>query len=67
MGYLKVSIESTSFGVTKLTNKDSDKFRKQVAYGRPSVAASNSLAEGKNLLRTLDKHGSVKVKTKNIK
>ena len=59
-----MSIESTAFGVTKLTKKDSDKFRKQITYGRPSKAASVSLKNGKALLKTLDKHGSVKVKTK---
>lgn len=59
-----MSIESTAFGVTKLTKKDSEKFRNQVTYGRPSKAASASLRNGKALLKVLDKHGSVKVQTR---
>ena len=59
-----MSIYSTAFGVTKLTKQDSDKFRRQVSYGRPSKAAVIALKEGRRLLMALDKHGSVTVKIK---
>lgn len=59
-----MSIESTAFGVTKLTNKDSTQFRRQVTQGRSSKAAEASLKEGRRLLKAIKKHGHVKVKTK---
>lgn len=59
-----MSIHSTAFGVTRLTKQDSEKFRRQVSYGRPSKAAMTALKEGRKLLETLDKHGVVTVKLK---
>jgi hypothetical protein len=59
-----MAIHSTAFGVTKLTKQDSEKFRKQVAYGRPSKAASETLKQGQVLLRAMERRGSVTVKTK---
>ena len=66
-GDKQMSIHSTAFGVTKLTDKDSVKFRSQVAHGRISKAAVKSLKQGRALLKTLDKHGRVKVKAKKSK
>jgi hypothetical protein len=59
-----MAIHSTAFGVTRLTHKESTKFRRQVAYGRPSKAAVATLKQGQTLLRALEKNGSVSVKTK---
>lgn len=57
-----MSVHSTFFGVTKLTDEDSDKFRRQVSFGRPSKTAVASLKRGKVLLRELNKQGHVKIK-----
>jgi hypothetical protein len=59
-----MSIESTNFGVTRLSKKDADKFRKQVSYGRSPKAASASLKSGRVLLGKLDRSGHVKVRGK---
>lgn len=59
-----MSVHSTFFGVTKLTGEDSEKFRRQVAFGRPNSAAVASLKRGKALLRAVDTKGHVKIKVK---
>ena len=59
-----MAIHSTAFGVIRLTNKESEKFRRQVTYGRPSKAALATLKQGEALLKTIDKKGSVVVKAK---
>ena len=59
-----MAIHSSNFGVTRLTNEDSKKFVKQVTYGRPSQAATNSLRNGQKLLRELRDNGFAKVKSK---
>lgn len=59
-----MAIHSTAFGVTKLTKQDSEKFRRQVAYGRPPEAARESLKHGEQLLKSFQKNGSVKLKLK---
>lgn len=58
-----MSVHSTFFGVTRLTDEDSRKFRRQVAYGRPSKAAVASLKRGKVMLRAADSKGRVKIKS----
>ena len=57
-----MAVHSTFFGVTKLTGEDSDKFRRQVTFGRPSQAAVESLQRGQALLRAMDSKGYVKIK-----
>lgn len=59
-----MSIQSTAFGVTKLTNEDSKQFLNQVTYGRPNDAARKSLADGRDLLKSIQAQGSAKVKAK---
>ena len=59
-----MSIHSSAFGVTKLTNEDSKQFLKQVTYGRPNDAARKSLANGREMLQAIQSNGSVKVKIK---
>ena len=60
-----MAVHSTFFGVTKLTGEDSEKFRRQVNYGRPSQAAQDSLKRGQALLRSMDSKGYVILKAKN--
>ena len=57
-----MAVQTTFFGVTKLTGKDAKKFRRQVAYGRPSKAASASLARGNELLKEFRAKGEVAAK-----
>ena len=57
-----MSVHSTFFGVTKLTDEDSAKFRRQVTFGRPNQAAMDSLKRGKALLRAADSNGCVSIK-----
>jgi len=59
-----MAIQSSPFGVTKLTKQDSQKFRRQVAHGRPSSAALESLRHGEQLLKSFQKRGSVTLKLK---
>ena len=59
-----MAVRSTFFGVTKLTGEDSEKFRRQVNYGRPSQAAQDSLERGRALLRSMDNKGYVILKAK---
>ena len=62
-----MAIHSTAFGVTRLTKEDSEKFRSQVTYGRPSKAAATTLKEGKILLKAMEASGSISVKIKAAK
>lgn len=62
-----MSVQSTFFGVTKLTDEDSAKFHRQVVFGRPTKTAIASLKRGKVLLRTFEKQGYVKIKVKEIR
>jgi hypothetical protein len=57
-----MSVRSSYFGVTKLTKADSDKFRKQVTYGRPSAEAATAFERGKELLKAFETKGYAKVK-----
>lgn len=59
-----MAVQTSFFGVTKLTGEDSKKFQRQVTYGRPNTAASVALARGKSLLRQLDAKGQVVAKIK---
>lgn len=52
-----MGVQTTFFGVTKLTGKDAKKFRRQVTYGRPNKAAAMSLALGNEILRELRTKG----------
>lgn len=57
-----MSINSTAFGRTVLTDVDAAKFRKQVTYGRPKAAARRSVAEGVKLSRTLARDGAIELR-----
>lgn len=59
-----MSVQTSFFGVTKLTGEDSKKFRRQVTYGKPNKAAVASLARGQAILKQLQAKGSVATKIK---
>ena len=59
-----MSVHSTFFGVTKLTGKDAENFRRQAAYGRPNENAIASHRRAKALLRAVDAKGQVRIKAK---
>jgi len=61
-GGKKMAVQTSFFGVTKLTGEDSDKFRRQVTYGRPNRQAEASLARGKRTLEAFQDKGYVVVK-----
>jgi hypothetical protein len=59
-----MSIESTAFGVTRLTDEDSAKFRRQIANGRASKPAAESLKSGLVLAQKVGKKGYVSIAIK---
>ncbi|MCH8201771.1 MAG: hypothetical protein IH996_01545 [Proteobacteria bacterium] len=56
-----MAISSHSFGITKLTDKDAEKFNRQVIYGRPKREAIANAHEGDKLAREFENHGQVTV------
>ena len=59
-----MSIESTAFGTTRLSQDDAAKFKSQMTYGRSTKEAHASLKSGKGLLKTLSSKGAVTVRVK---
>ena len=45
-----MAIRSGKFGGVRLTGEDAKKFARQVSYGRPSLAAKETLAHGDKIL-----------------
>jgi hypothetical protein len=64
LGVIKMSVKSSSFGVTYLSGEDAEKFRNQVSYGRPSEKAVAALKRGEAMLRGMDSKGRVIIKLK---
>jgi hypothetical protein len=58
-----MAIRSDLFGSVHLTEKDAEKFVRQVTYGRPNDAAKQALARGDELLNRYRERASV-AKTK---
>ncbi len=54
-----MSVKSSTFGGVYLTGAEAAKFRKQVFYGRPKKAASESLKKGRILLKEFNDKGYV--------
>lgn len=57
-----MAVQTSFFGVTKLTGEDSKKFRRQMTYGKPTQAAEASLARGTKMLAQLQAKGYAKTK-----
>lgn len=56
-----MSIKSSTFGGVRLSGEDAEKFRKQVAHGRPKKAAKESAKRGESLLREFNENGYVRL------
>ena len=54
-----MSITSHAFGRVKLTEADATKFKNQVTYGRPKLAAKQAVAEGVALSKSLGEKGII--------
>jgi len=54
-----MSVKSSTFGGVYLTGVEAAKFRRQVFYGRPKKAASESLKKGRILLEEFNDKGYV--------
>lgn len=52
-----MSVKSSAFGTTKLSGKEAAKFRNQITYGRPTQAARDSYARGKDAAREFAEKG----------
>lgn len=59
-----MAINSTTFGRVSLTEADADKFKKQVAYGRPKAAAHDTAKRGVELSREYQKSGKLVLKAR---
>lgn len=59
-----MAITSHAFGQVKLTDRDADKFFKQVTYGKPKAAAKESVKSGSQMYRDYQKSGGLKIKVK---
>ncbi len=57
-----MAIKSSAFGTTRLTGKDAEKFRLQITYGRPTQAAKDSYARGKEAAREYAQKGFARLK-----
>jgi hypothetical protein len=59
-----MSIVSNAFGRVTLTDKDAEKFTRQMNYGRPKVAAVENVRRGLEMSKTFTETGFVKITTK---
>jgi len=54
-----MGIKSNAFGRVELTGLDASKFKNQVVYGKPKVAAVRNVKKGIALSRQLQQSGSI--------
>lgn len=59
-----MSIKSNAFGRVTLTEEDARKFRKQVSFGKPKQAATESVKRGVQMVQSFQSKGKVTVKLK---
>ncbi|MDT8376486.1 MAG: hypothetical protein RQ867_07070 [Mariprofundaceae bacterium] len=59
-----MGVRSTIFGGVTLSGEESEKFKRQVKYGRPKAAAHKALAKGLKMTSQMDKNGFAIVKKK---
>lgn len=52
-----MSIKSSAFGRVTLSGSDAEKFKKQVAHGKPKKAAVEGVKRGGELLREMQASG----------
>jgi hypothetical protein len=56
-----MSIKSHAFGRVTLTERDAEKFKDQVRYGRPKAAAVEGVQRGVELSRAVKNTGKVRL------
>jgi hypothetical protein len=62
---IAMSIKSNAFGRVTLTDEDARKFRKQVSFGKPKQAATDSVKRGLQMVQSFqDNKGKVTVRLK---
>jgi hypothetical protein len=59
-----MAIKSSTFGRVTLTESDAKKFKNQITYGKPKLAAIESVKRGVALSRTMRDRGKVTVTLK---
>lgn len=57
-----MSVVSSAFRPVKLTGAEAKKFKNQVSFGRPSQAARDSYARGKDAAREFAEKGFARLK-----
>ncbi len=62
-----MSVTTSTFGSTCLSDEDASKFVRQVKYGRPKAAAVKAAKRGRAMLKEYSSQGFVKVSSKSGK
>lgn len=62
-----MGIQSRAFSGVKLTGKDARKFKDQVAYGRPKLAAMETVKRGQAMADSLNKDGYIVFRDRDAK
>jgi hypothetical protein len=62
-----MAIHSTFLGSVKVSGEDAEAFSRKMTYGRGTKAAAESAANGRKLVTTFAKRGSVAIKLKPTK
>jgi hypothetical protein len=57
-----MSVQTSTFGALRLTGEDARKFKNQLRYGRPKLAAKAAAARGKTMMAQFQKKGYVVVR-----
>jgi hypothetical protein len=52
-----MSVKTSTFGAVKLSGPEAEKFRNQILYGRPTQAAKDSYARGKEAAKEYAEKG----------
>lgn len=56
-----MSVKSSTFGGVRLSGEEAEKFRRQVAYGKPKAAAHTAAERGRIMLKEFNTQGYVRI------
>lgn len=59
-----MAIHSTALGSVKVSGEDAKSFSRKITHGRGTKAATTAAANGRKLVATFSKRGSVTIKLK---
>jgi len=62
-----MSVKTSTFGSTCLSDEDASKFVRQVKYGRPKAAAVKAAKRGSAMLKEFNSQGFVRISRKSGK